>query len=305
MSSVDYPGAGGFYGAGDNYTAANRPVDYPIDYGIVIHVTQGSWSSAINWFQNPDSNVSAHYTVRSSDGFIGQSVHEKDIPWHAGNWTYNQRSIGIEHEGYVTDPSWFTDAMYRSSAKLSAYLCNKYGIPITRYYVYGHNEVQNATHSDPGSYWDWSYYMGLVKEYAAAGGGSYERVVDNASARFRASSSWGRSAYSPQRYADDYRFASPASASDLAEFSFDIPSDGSYEVYAWWPADPRYNPSTPIGVRTPSGIHWVRVDQTQGGGKWNRVGAFEMAAGDGYKVAVSRWGSGSGYVVADAIKVVG
>ncbi len=76
-------------------------------------------------------------------------------------------SIGIEHEGYVSDPKWFTDTMYRSSAKLSAYLCQKYSIPIDRYHIIGHNEVPYPnTHTDPGYYWDWAKYIGYVREYA-------------------------------------------------------------------------------------------------------------------------------------------
>src|SRR3712207_4298934 len=112
-----------------NYTVANRPYSHLIDK-IIIHVTQGSWSSALNWFQNSRAGASAHYTVRSSDGYLGQSVAEKDICWHAGNWSYNQTSIGIEHEGFVSNPKWFTEAMYDASAQLSAYLVNKYGIPL-------------------------------------------------------------------------------------------------------------------------------------------------------------------------------
>lgn len=155
-----------FYGAhSDNYTAADRPNSNLVDR-IVIHVTQGSWSSAINWFQNPYAGASAHYTVRSSDGFVGQSVWEKDIAWHAGNWPYNQTSVGIEHEGYVSDPQWFTEAMYDSSARLSAYLCNKYLIPMDRYHIVGHNEAPDATHTDPGYYWDWYKYMDYVLYYA-------------------------------------------------------------------------------------------------------------------------------------------
>jgi N-acetyl-anhydromuramyl-L-alanine amidase AmpD len=58
-------------------------------------MTQGSWSSAINYFQSPGTGVSAHYTIRSSDGFIGQSVSEQNIGYHAGNWTYNQTLVSI------------------------------------------------------------------------------------------------------------------------------------------------------------------------------------------------------------------
>ncbi len=148
----------------NNYTRAYRPYTHRIDK-IIIHVTQGSWSSAINWFQNPISRVSTHYVVRSSDGFIAKTVLRKNIGWHAGNWSYNQTSIGIEHEGYVSNPKWFTEAMYDSSAKLSAYICKKYGIPVDRAHILGHNEVPGATHTDPGYYWNWYKYIDYVWYY--------------------------------------------------------------------------------------------------------------------------------------------
>lgn len=168
MATPDYSGATWHGAHYNNYTNASRPGSNPINK-IVIHVTQGSWSSAINWFNNASAGVSAHYTVRSSDGFIGQSVQEQDIAYHAGNWTYNQTSVGIEHEGYVSDPQWFTDAMYRSSAKLTAYLCKKYGIPIDRTHIIGHVEVPGTDHTDPGRYWNWTKYMDFVRSYAGTG----------------------------------------------------------------------------------------------------------------------------------------
>jgi N-acetyl-anhydromuramyl-L-alanine amidase AmpD len=168
--------ASGFYGAHpNNYTVANRPYSNLIS-GIVIHVTQGSWSGAINWFNNPSASASAHYTVRSADGFIGQSVSEKDIAWHSGNWDFNQSSIGIEHEGYFDNPAWFTDTMFRSSAQLTAYLAKKYQIPIDRAHIIGHNEVPDPYHPGeyggashhincPGNYWYWDLYMSYVEQY--------------------------------------------------------------------------------------------------------------------------------------------
>jgi N-acetyl-anhydromuramyl-L-alanine amidase AmpD len=148
----------------NNYTRAYRPYSHRINK-IIIHVAQGSWSSAINWFQNPYSRVSAHYVVRSSDGLIAKTVLRKNIAWQAGNWSYNQTSIGIEHEGYVSDPKWFTEAMYDSSAKLSAYICKRYGIPVDRAHILGHNEVPGATHTDPGYYWNWYKYIDYVWYY--------------------------------------------------------------------------------------------------------------------------------------------
>lgn len=169
MAIIDYSNFVYLPANSNNYTVANRPYSGVIDK-VVIHVAQGSWSSAVNWFQNPYAGVTSHYTVRSLDGFVAQLVREKDIAWHAGNWYYNQTSIGIEHEGYVSDPKWFTEAMYDSSARLTAYLCNKYLIPIDWGHIVGHVEVLYPNdHYDPGSYWNWYKYMDYVLYYANLG----------------------------------------------------------------------------------------------------------------------------------------
>ena len=148
-----------------NFTPANRPYSGFIN-SIVIHMTQGSYASAMSWFQVPGAASSSHYTVRSYDGIIGQSVSDINIAWHAGNWWFNAHSIGIEHEGYVDNPNWLTEPMTQSSARLAAYLCLTYGIPIDRYHIFGHDEVPGSTHTDPGYWWNWDYYMYLVAAYA-------------------------------------------------------------------------------------------------------------------------------------------
>ncbi|MCQ8189535.1 N-acetylmuramoyl-L-alanine amidase [Streptomyces rugosispiralis] len=144
-----------------NYRVSSRPTSYPIDF-IVIHVTQETFPDAMKIFQDPAKQVSAHYMVASADGYIGQFVREKDVAWHAGNKDYNNRSIGIEHEGWVDDAKWFTDAMYASSAALTAAVCDRYGIPKNRDHIIGHVEVPGADHTDPGPLWDWDRYMRLV-----------------------------------------------------------------------------------------------------------------------------------------------
>jgi hypothetical protein len=129
---------------------------------VVIHVTQGSYDSTINWFKNPESQVSAHYVVRASDGHVTQMVDDGDTAWHAGDG--NATAIGIEHEGFVDDPSSFTEEMYRSSAALTRSLTDKYGIPRDREHIVGHSEVPGNDHTDPGQHWDWDKYMRYVNE---------------------------------------------------------------------------------------------------------------------------------------------
>lgn len=146
-----------------NFTAADRPAQYPIEI-VVVHVTQETYEHTLKLFQNPARKAAAHYVVRSADGHIARCVSEHDVAWHAGNWDFNTRSIGIEHEGWIDDPTWFTDALYEQSARLTAAVCARYGIPVDREHIIGHVEVPGSDHTDPGEFWDWARYMQLVTE---------------------------------------------------------------------------------------------------------------------------------------------
>jgi N-acetyl-anhydromuramyl-L-alanine amidase AmpD len=153
-----------------NYTNAKRGVA-KIDK-IVIHVAQGSYSATINWFQDRRASGSAHYVV-SRRGGVAQCVRNQDIAWHAGWWKTNKRSIGIEHAGHIGNPRSFTPRMYHSSAKLSAYLCRRFNIPVNHRHIIGHNQVPGcrsagggvSCHRDPGRHWDWEKYLRLVRRY--------------------------------------------------------------------------------------------------------------------------------------------
>ncbi|KJK38017.1 hypothetical protein UK15_19265 [Streptomyces variegatus] len=160
--AVDHPGAAWHPASRSNYTPSNRPRAHPLHY-VIIHVAQTTYSGTVSVFRNPSRKVSAHYVVRSSDGHVAQCVRESDIAWHAGNWDYNTRSIGIEHEGWVDRPGYFTDAMYERSARLTAAICARYGIPRNRAHIIGHHEVPGSDHTDPGRHWDWNRYLRLVK----------------------------------------------------------------------------------------------------------------------------------------------
>ncbi|RPK89490.1 MULTISPECIES: peptidoglycan-binding protein [Streptomyces] len=156
VQSEDYPSARWVPAHSANFaTGRTATVDK-----VVVHVTQGSYAGSISWFQNPDSQVSAHYVIRSSDGEVTQTVRDKDTAWHARS--ANASSVGIEHEGFVDNPAWFTDAMYRSSAALTSHLSAKFDIPKDRAHIVGHKEVPGNDHTDPGVHWDWDYYMQLI-----------------------------------------------------------------------------------------------------------------------------------------------
>jgi hypothetical protein len=171
-------------GDGDygNHDLANRPKSQKIRY-IVIHDTEGTYETTLKLVQDP-TYVSWHYTLRASDGHIAQHVKAKDAAWHAGNWYVNAKSIGLEHEGYAARGTWYTEAMYRTSAKLVAYLADKYDIPLDRQHILGHDTVQGITpafvegmHWDPGPYWDWAHYFDLLGAPLRESGGPKSGAV--------------------------------------------------------------------------------------------------------------------------------
>lgn len=164
--AVDFRGALWVAASTANYRRADRPDDYPIDR-VVVHVTQGSYRSAVKVFQDPDHKAAAHYIVRQ-DGHVTQMIRELDVAFHTGNREYNERSVGIEHEGFVDRPQDFTAAMYASSARLTAAICRRYGIPVDREHIIGHVEVPGTDHTDPGPHWDWDRYLALVRRARTA-----------------------------------------------------------------------------------------------------------------------------------------
>ncbi|MFD9389911.1 N-acetylmuramoyl-L-alanine amidase [Streptomyces sp. NPDC060000] len=151
-----------------NHDLGDRPAAPSIRY-IVVHDTEGGWEGTLDLVQDP-TYVSWNYSLRSTDGHVAQHVKAKDVSWHAGNWYVNAKSIGLEHEGFLAQPdAWYTEAMYRSSARLVKYLAARYGIPLDRQHILGHDTVPGPTtasvsgmHTDPGPYWDWRHYFELL-----------------------------------------------------------------------------------------------------------------------------------------------
>ena len=117
--------------------------------------------------EDPGHGAAAHYIVRK-DGHVTQMIRELDVAYHAGNRAYNERSVGIEHEGFVDRPEDFTDEMYAASARLTAGICARYAIPVDREHIIGHVEVPGTDHTDPGEHWDWERYMRLVRKVPSA-----------------------------------------------------------------------------------------------------------------------------------------
>lgn len=178
-ASPDLPDDTGDYG---NHDQADRtgPGGPSLDY-ILIHDTETAYQPSVNLVQDP-TYLAWNYTLRSSDGHVANHLDPADVGWHAGNWFLNMHSIGLEHEGWAGTGTWYTEAMYRSSAALVRYLAAKHDIPLDRAHVIGHDQVPGIlpgytknVHWDPGPYWDWDHYFELL---GAPIGGDLEATTD-------------------------------------------------------------------------------------------------------------------------------
>lgn len=119
---------------------------------VIIHTMVGTLEGTKNWFSNPnrDSLSSAHYGI-GLDGVIHRYVDENKTAYHAGNYSINQQSIGIEHEDNKKPYEERTDTLYNTSAKLIADACQFYDIPIDRKHVLKHNEVSKRPTECPAT----------------------------------------------------------------------------------------------------------------------------------------------------------
>ncbi len=131
---------------------------------VVIHTMENTFATIVDFFRRPTTGVAAHYLVRARDGFALQMADERAVVFHDA--CFNEESIGIEHEGYLADgPLWFSDAMYRESARIVRGIALRHHIPLDREHVLGHSEAPDCSeHSDPGPHWDWKRYMQYLRE---------------------------------------------------------------------------------------------------------------------------------------------
>ncbi|MDQ6632081.1 MAG: N-acetylmuramoyl-L-alanine amidase [Verrucomicrobiota bacterium] len=190
------------YGSGDYGPAIwNPPCNanyYTSGYGHkfhVVHDIEGYYQSTISYFKGCGfTSASVHYVTNgktdysgdAAPGEITQMISEANYAWHAICW--NQHSTGTEHEGFESNPAWYTEAQYQASAGITKHIAEKFGWAKDRNHVVAHGQKSVPgwsawasanlgidpncnTHTDPGPYWDWNHYMDLVN-----GGGTSSSV---------------------------------------------------------------------------------------------------------------------------------
>jgi hypothetical protein len=285
-----------------HHTATANSTDYSQAHAYSLARTIQNYHMDVNGW----SDTGQHFTV-SRGGYMMEGRHYSLSKLTAGSGMVqgahcpgqNTQSIGIENEGTYTSVTP-TSALYSNLVQLCAYICTKYGIAATQ--IYGHRDFY-ATACPGDAFYAMLPQLRTDVADALAGGTAWTVTLDNTSSGFTASANWGTSTYSTQRYGADYRYANPVAASDGAYYNTTLPSAGSYKIETWYPANTGYNATTPYVIFSSSGSQTVTVNQQANGGQWNSLGTFAFNSGSQDVVAVSRWTSGAGYVIADAIRI--
>ena len=251
---------------------------------VTIHTAQGSYAGTINWFKNNPYSVSAHYVIRSSDGQVTQMVRNSNGAHHVG--VHNGTTLGIEHEGYVNNSSWYTTAMYNSSSALVRSFCSKYsaiscanayngnahsGVVVlpTSVDVKGHQHYSSQTHTDPGINWDWRRYYTLLNP----GSGGSTKYLD------RFESSVGHFTTSPT-YSGSTRGISTASS---ATRTCATRKNGSCSLRVLLKDNASSSAAWSVRLLSGSGNPSSNTALTRANGK---VGFWVYAGGSGMKVGV-------------------
>jgi N-acetyl-anhydromuramyl-L-alanine amidase AmpD len=148
---------------------------------IVLHTMEGTFDGTHQWFQS-GAKAASHYCI-ARDGRIIQYVANKDIAYHAANWDYNCRSIGIELEAALDPnskkmfgfpPNDFPTVMLGQLVLLTRAVIEAYPkIVPDRTHIIGHNEVPNPKdpskfgglggHEDPGHLFPWDNFMASIQ----------------------------------------------------------------------------------------------------------------------------------------------
>ena len=141
---------------------------------LVYHDTGGTAASAVAWFQDPTSGVSAHYVV-AADGRVYSCVAEDRRAWHAGGSALhgvadlNSWSVGVELEDR-DDRADYPKPQMDALLALAADLCARYRVPLNRVVGHEHVALPRGRKVDPGPDFPWYWHLCELGRRLAARG---------------------------------------------------------------------------------------------------------------------------------------
>lgn len=115
----------------------------------------------VRWMLRPGT-ASSHRVIGYHKGQHCQVVADELIAWTARE--YNTDHLQIEMTQPTPDDP-FSDYQYRCTAAVVKAWARKYGFPLDRFHIRGHEEIPPGIRegkTDPGDKWDWNRFVALL-----------------------------------------------------------------------------------------------------------------------------------------------
>jgi RHS repeat-associated protein len=125
-------------------------------------------------------------------------------------------------------------------------------------------------------------------------------IVDNPQATF--TGTWPTATSITGFYGTNYRTNAKGTGKDKAVWALNVPTTGTYQVYARWVAASTHASNAPFTVKYSTGSQTIAVNQRASGGQWMLLGSYAFTAGTAGSVTLTD--NANGTVIADAVKLV-
>ena len=136
---------------------------------IVLHTPEGSPRATLSVLN--DMRASFDFFMPLTGELYKCNDYRRAIAWHAGDRSYNERSVGIEQGDFARNAGQFPDEHYRKLAYLVAWLIQNTSTPLRYAQTYGedgiidHRTITPRRRSDPGANFRRDFLMELVPGY--------------------------------------------------------------------------------------------------------------------------------------------
>lgn len=222
------------------------------------------------------------YTSGSSYSFDLRNKTQSELISHGGLYNRGNKTADFYVLKYTSMPSILTEMGFVSNSGDAASLGN----------ATWRNEVAKGFLHALQTHYGYTSYTPVS---------NVTIIVDNGTSGYSASANWWNGTSTAGYYGSNYQARATEGVSDPATWTANIPSAGSWKVYAWWTAGSNRPTSAPYMVSHSGGSTTVNVNQQANGGAWNLLGTFSLNAGSN-QVKLSCWTTAGYYVIADAIK---
>ena len=147
---------------------------------------------------------------------------------------------------------------------------------------------------------------GQLLTWQSSTGGTNGIIVDNADPNVVITGAWNVGANAGFWGGSYIHDVNAGKGTKSVKFPVTLPTNGTYEVDAWWVAEPNRATNAPFYIVQAAGTTRVLVNQVNSSGGWFKLLTTNFNAGAGASVTISNTGtlidSTHGYVIADAVR---